>query len=107
MNSIGLLYSTAPDLQTAERIAAALVEDRLAACVNIIPGMRSIYRWEGATAQADEFVLIIKTSAVRSQEAAAKIRSLHPHDTPAIVEIVSGPATDERFASWILAETSP
>ena len=102
---ICLIYSTAPDLQTAERIAADLVEARLAACVNIVPGVKSVYRWRGAVERANEVALIVKTGADRAKAAAARLKALHPFKTPAITEIPAGPATDAAFAAWIVDET--
>lgn len=105
MGSIALLYATAPDRRTAETIADALVERRLAACVNIIPAIASVYRWKGAIERAEEVAIIVKTSAALAGEAAAALRALHPYKTPAISEIIAGPATDADFAGWVIAES--
>lgn len=105
MGSLAFLYATAPDMPTADKIASALVESRLAACVNILPGVASIYRWKGAVEHASEVAMIVKTSAARAKEAAAKLKALHPYETPAISEIIPGSATDPDFAKWVLMET--
>jgi periplasmic divalent cation tolerance protein len=75
-----LLYMTAPDAETAQRIAEALVEARLAACANIFPGMRSIYRWQGVIETAEEVAAIFKTAAALAEAACALIVRLHPSD---------------------------
>ena len=61
-----VLLVTAPDAETGRRIARALVEERLAACVNVLPGVHSIYRWKGAVEEADEVMLVVKTRAERA-----------------------------------------
>lgn len=108
MSQIRIIYTTTPDRQTAETIAAALVEARLAACVNILPGLRSIYRWQGAIESSDEVALIVKTSAAAANSAVDRIRALHPSQTPAISAlVVDEAATDPDFAAWVAAETPP
>lgn len=99
------VYVTFPDLAAAESIGAAAVEARLAACVNILPGMRSIYRWQGATEVADEVVAFFKTRADLAERLCAVIAARHPYDTPAIVvlPIVGGSG---RYIDWIVAETT-
>ena len=98
------IYIVAADSAEAERIAVALVEERLAACVNILGGIRSVYRWEGKVERADEVVLIAKTTANNFEPLAARVRALHSYETPAIVAwpIVAG---DADYLAWIEAET--
>ena len=88
----------------AECIAEALVEERLAACVNILGGVRSVYRWQGAVERADEVAMIAKTAQHLFERLAARVRALHSYDTPAIVAwpIVAG---DAAYLEWIAAET--
>lgn len=99
-----VIYSTCPDAQTATTIGRALVEDRLAACVNILPDMRSIYRWDGAISEDREVVLIAKSQRGLVQEVTVRIRALHPFDTPAVValDVIDGSAD---YLTWVLAET--
>jgi periplasmic divalent cation tolerance protein len=99
------VYVTAPDLDTADRIGTALVEERLAACANLLPGMRSIYRWQGAVERADETVLLLKTQRSRFDALESRVRALHPYDTPCIVAlpIAQGSAP---YLDWIESETS-
>ncbi len=99
------VYIAAAADDEANRIADALVAERLAACVNILGGIRSVYRWEGQVERADEVALIAKTTTILFDSLAARVRALHSYDTPAIVAwpIVAGDAT---YLHWIGAETS-
>ena len=102
--SVVVVLLTAPDPETAQRIAQALVEERLAACVNVLPGVRSIYRWQGAVEQASEVLLIAKTQADRSDALAARVRALHPYELPEVVVLpVSGGS--EAYLGWVVAES--
>ena len=94
------LYVTCPSLEVADAIGFCLVEGRLAASVNIIPGARSIYWWKGRIERADEVVLIAKTMAARLEQATAAIIATHPYDTPAVVafDIVAG---SRRYLDWL------
>ena len=99
-----LVYTTYPSLVEAEAAGQVLVEKGLAACVNILPGMRSIYRWQGAVERAEEAVMIVKTRDAVKDAAASEIRSLHSYDTPAILFLpVEG--GDADYIHWILAES--
>jgi periplasmic divalent cation tolerance protein len=71
----------------AEPLAAALVEARLAACVNILPGVRSVYRWQGGLERADETLLLAKTGAQRYAALEAEVRRLHPYELPEVVAV--------------------
>jgi len=99
-----LLYVTAGDAEEAATIGRALVEERLVACANVIPGVRSIYRWEGAMCDEKEVVLIVKTEESRAQATIARIKALHSYDLPAVVVL---PITDGNadFLQWIKRET--
>ena len=100
------VYTTYPSLVEAEKAGNALVGARLAACVNILPGMISVYRWQGAVERAEEVVMIIKTRASRAEEVRASVKATHPYDTPSIV-VLPVESVDERYFAWILAETAP
>jgi periplasmic divalent cation tolerance protein len=100
-----LLYMTAADAIEAQRIGDALVAERLAACVNIIPGMTSIYRWEGEIRHEAECVLIAKTRSDLVERVTARVAELHSYDCPCVVALpVAGGNPD--FLSWIADETS-
>ena len=79
-----LVLCTAP-AAAAERIAAQIVEERLAACVSVIPSVRSVYRWKGAVERADEAQLLMKTSEAVVDELIARIAAIHPYEMPEII----------------------
>lgn len=89
--------------EEADRIAEALVGDRLAACVQILP-MRSVYRWQGAVERSDEWQLQIKTRAALADRVEARIRALHGYDLP---EIIALPVTagSAEYVDWVETET--
>lgn len=97
---------TAPDLEVAARLARAFVGERLAACVNLVPGVHSIYRWEGKVEDDAEVLLVVKTHATRRQALAARLRELHPYDVPELVflDVSAGSAP---YLEWIAKEVSP
>jgi len=98
------LLTTAPDEGIAATLARTLVEERLAACVNVIPGVRSFYRWQGALQNDSEVVLIIKSQRNRSQALAARIKDLHPYELPEVLELpVCGGSP--AYLDWIATET--
>ncbi|MBC8276729.1 MAG: divalent-cation tolerance protein CutA [FCB group bacterium] len=82
-----IVFSTCPDRETAGKIAAAMVEEGLAACVNIIPGLTSVYSWQGKICSDPELLLIIKTTAANYDRLESKIIELHPYDVPEIVAV--------------------
>ena len=87
-------------------MAAALVEERLAACVNILPAMRSVYGWKDAVERADERQCVIKTTRRASPQLEARIRELHPYDVPEFVVDPDHPGSADYF-SWLADSTSP
>jgi periplasmic divalent cation tolerance protein len=100
-----LVYTTWPDLASAELAATALLDAKLAACLNIVPGMISLYRWEGRTERASEVVMLIKTRADLTDTCITCVRQHHPYTNPAaLVLAVTGGAT--AFLAWIHSETS-
>lgn len=103
-DAVVAVWITAPDEETARRLARALVEERLAACVNLVPGLRSIYRWQGRVEEAAEVLLVAKTQAERFAALAARVRALHPYALP---EIVALPVQDgsEEYLRWVVAES--
>ena len=105
MDAVVFVYTTWPDAATAEATGRELVADRLAACVNILPGMVSIYGWHGAVERAEEAVMIVKTRAAQADAVAAAVRAAHPYAMPAIVTLaVAG--GDADYLAWIAAETA-
>jgi periplasmic divalent cation tolerance protein len=84
-DEIVLAFCTFPDAETARKIVRALVEDKLAACGNVLPLIHSIYRWQGKIEAADETLGIFKLPSTRYAEFEARLRSLHPYDVPEII----------------------
>lgn len=101
-----VVLSTAPDMATGERIARALVEARLAACVNIVPGLVSIYRWKGSVSREPEVLCVIKTRRTLLSRMAAWLRDAHPYEVPEILAI-GVQAGARPYLEWLLAETLP
>jgi periplasmic divalent cation tolerance protein len=99
-----VILCTVPDEATAERIARGLVEERLAACVNAIPRVKSFYRWQGKIETETEIQLVIKTRGERFDELAAWIKANHPYEVP---EIVAIPAerVSEAYLAWAVEQT--
>jgi len=103
---VELAFVSAPDAETAARIARALVEERLAACVNVLPGVTSIYRWKDSVETASEAVLLVKTRADRGPALEARVRELHPYEVPEIVRVsVSGGSAP--YLEWVRTEAAP
>ena len=99
-------FCTCPDADSATRLADALVGERLAACVSVVPGLRSVYRWQGAIERSDESLLLIKTSRDRLDALTARVRDLHPHELPEVVavEVAGGLST---YLDWVVEQTRP
>lgn len=100
-----LIYTTFESSDDARKVGRALVESRLAACVNIIPSMTSIYNWQGELQEAAEVVMLIKTRKCCQAQALKQAKALHPYDTPALLVIEPG-MVDADFAAWIADQTS-
>lgn len=100
-----VILCTVPDEATAERLAKGLVEERLAACVNAIPGVKSFYRWQGKVEADTEIQLVIKTAGERFDELTAWISANHPYEVPEIVAIPADRVSDAYFA-WAVEQTS-
>lgn len=99
-----LVYTTFPSPEAAEETGGALVDAGLAACVNILPGMTSLYVWEGKRERSQEAVMIVKTRAALADAVTAEVRRRHAYDNPAILVLpVAGGAA--AFIDWIMAGT--
>ncbi len=99
-----LVLCTCPDAETARSIAVALVERRSAACVNILPGVTSVYRWQGAVEQTDEWLLLIKTTRDRYPDLEHDIRSRHPYEVPEIIAVPIDPGLPD-YLRWVADST--
>ena len=95
-----LILSTTDTMDMAQKIASALVQAHEAACVNIIPGIRSVYRWEGKECNESEFLLLIKSSAEKFEAVRARIRQLHSYQVPEVIA-VSISAGDPDYLAWL------
>lgn len=82
-----LCLTTCPDAASAEHIAVALIEEQLAACVNLLPGLRSVYRWQGVIERADEHLLLIKTTTGIYPALQARLLELHPYELPELLAV--------------------
>jgi len=98
-----IVYSACPGIEAAQRIADTLVEERLAACVSVLPGMRSTYRWQGAIEHADEALLVAKTTPDHREALQARIVELHPYELPEVIAVEA--AALPAYLDWIVRET--
>ncbi len=101
-----LVLTNLPDRDSAERVAAALIGERAAACVNILGECRSVYRWQGRTESATEIPMLIKTTQAAYGRLETLIRAHHPYELPEIIAVpVSAGLTD--YLQWVAQETTP
>ena len=98
------VYTTYPSIVEAEQAGRALVERRLCACVNILPGMISFYWWQGKIDRGEEVVMIIKTRASLAEPVRAAVKQMHSYSTPAIL-VLPVENVDADYHAWIVAET--
>ncbi len=105
MQEMMLVLVTVGKIDNAEQIAGALVEEHLAACVNIVPGIRSVYRWEGKVTGDNELLMLIKTTSDRFDELKERVLSLHAYDLPEIIGFRISKGLD-AYLNWIGEETA-
>jgi periplasmic divalent cation tolerance protein len=98
------VYTTYPSIVEAEQAGRYLVEQGLCACVNILPGMISFYRWQNAIERGEEVVMLIKTRASLAERVRAAVKTMHSYATPAIL-VLPIEGVDPDYHAWILAET--
>jgi periplasmic divalent cation tolerance protein len=102
---IVVLLVTAPDAAVAERLGRTLVEERLAACANLLPSVTSIYRWKGEVQTDTEVLLLLKTQRARLSRLAERLAEVHPYEVPELLALpVRGGS--ERYCKWVVEETS-
>ncbi len=99
-----LVMTNVPDVATAQAIARAVVDAKLAACVNILPAVQSVYRWQGAVEQASEVTLLIKTTQRRYPQLQRAIVAAHPYELP---EVIAWPLSEGHppYLHWVVSET--
>jgi periplasmic divalent cation tolerance protein len=105
-SEVRLVLSTAGSRDEAERLARALVEAQLAACVNLIPGLTSIYRWQGAVETADEVLLLIKTTAANVERVESALRAAHSYEVPEFL-VLTPESGSEPYVRWLLESSQP
>jgi periplasmic divalent cation tolerance protein len=98
------VYTTYPSVVEAEEAGRALVEQRLCACVNILPSMVSYYWWNGAVERGDEAVMIVKTRASLAEQVSTAIKQMHSYSTPALI-VIPLESVDQPYLEWLMAET--
>ncbi len=96
---------TAPDMVMAKSLAREFVDARCAACVNLVPGVQSVYRWKGAVEEAGEVLMIAKTTAERVDDLMRLLRERHPYELPECV-VVAPRDVEARYKAWIADETA-
>ena len=103
--AVVVVFSTFPSPEKAAEIARTLVEERLAACANLAPGVRSIYRWDGKLCDDTETLAVIKTTDERKDALIARLVELHPYDVP---EALALPVTagNAKYLEWVTRETA-
>jgi periplasmic divalent cation tolerance protein len=104
MTDVVLILTTVPDDARGEALAQTLVEERLAACVNVLPAMTSIYRWRGAVERDSERQLVVKTTRDRIEAVRERIAQLHPYELPEllVVDVVDG---GDSYLKWVRGST--
>ncbi|MEX2467640.1 MAG: divalent-cation tolerance protein CutA [Gemmatimonadota bacterium] len=100
---VSVVLVTAPDGQVAEKLGRALVEERLAACVNIVPGVISLYRWEGSVQKEGEVLMVAKTTTLGFEALRRRVLELHPYEAPEVIalEVRDG---DPGYLAWVRDE---
>ncbi len=97
-------FTTCKDARQAKAIARALVKEKLAACVNIVPGVTSVYTWEGKAEEATEVLLLIKSRAALSRKLVSRIRALHSYSVPEVVTLTIASGSPD-YLRWVRAST--
>ena len=105
MDDVVVVLTTVPTGSKGDEIGRTLVEERLAACVNVLAPMTSIYRWRGAVERESEQQLIIKTTRTRVPALQARLAALHPYELPEFV-VVAGADSSAPYLDWIVESTS-
>jgi periplasmic divalent cation tolerance protein len=100
-----LVYTTFPDVDIALSIGEGLVRDRLIACINVLPGMRSVYAWKGAIEQGQEAVGILKTRTGLQDQVHRALKERHPYEAPVIL-FIEPTGADEATLEWLVGETA-
>jgi periplasmic divalent cation tolerance protein len=103
---VRLILTTVASRDEAEGIAHALVDEHLAACVNVIPGLASIYRWQGNVEEAEEILLLIKTTAIQLDQVEAALSRLHAYEVPEFL-VLTPESAAKPYLDWLLQSSAP
>ncbi len=103
-DELRIILTTLPALDQAERLAGILVDERLVACVQLLPAVLSIYRWQGQRTRDSECLLLIKTRAELAAEVEQRIAALHPYECPEIVSLTPA-SVNAAYARWVMDST--
>lgn len=104
-DAVVVVFSTAPDIEVAKSIARALVERRAAACVQLLSGLHSTYRWQGALEEASEVLILAKTTRARLPDLEVALREMHPYEVPECVAVQAAHVA-APYRAWVLDETA-
>ena len=105
-DDLRVVLVTAPDARVGREIAKRLVEARLAACVNLVPGVVSIYRWQQEVREDEEVLLLVKTRESRCRDLKERVCELHPYDLPEVLTLAVAGGSD-AYLDWVREESSP
>lgn len=97
---VRIILTSSPNNETSLKLSRSLTEKRLAACVSVIPGIRSLYWWEGKVQEDNEELLLIKTAEEKMDSALSLLRSLHPYETPELI-VINPELVDKKYAAWL------
>jgi len=99
-SGVTVVLITAPDTEVGERLGRALVGERLAACVNIVPGVTSLYRWDGEVQRSGEVLLLVKSTVDAFERLRDRVKELHPYDVPEIIDLPVRRG-EARYLEWV------
>jgi periplasmic divalent cation tolerance protein len=104
-SSVVAVLTTAPSAEVADRIGATLVEERLAACANLVPGVSSVFRWDGKVSREAEVLVLLKTTAARLDDLRRRLVELHPYEVPEMIafDVREG---HQPYLDWVRAEVA-
>jgi periplasmic divalent cation tolerance protein len=106
MSEVVVVLTTMPADQRAEELARTLVDERLAACVNVLPPMLSVYRWQGRVDHGAERQLVVKTTQARLAALERRLSQIHPYELPEFLVLPIGDGS-EAYLAWVIAQTEP
>ena len=105
MEALLMVFCTFPDVASARQIGTLLVERQLAACVNLVPGVESIYRWQGAVETATETLAIFKTTTDAYPEFERALKEIHPYQVPEIIALEPA-QVGTLYKAWVFSEVA-